>query len=339
MKTAIVTEAYKVEIQEKELPALRDNDVKIRVEMAGICGSDLHLFKGTHAFRKPPAILGHEIAGEVVETGAGVTRFTAGDRVTVEPQVGCGKCEFCLDHRVNLCPNKTVPGTPSWSGTFAEYFIAPEQTLYPLADQVDYKSGVMVEPLAVAVQAMNVAGEAKGGTAAILGCGTIGLLALEIAKLYGYGRTYCTDTANFNLELARELGAEAAYNPLENDPVPMIREATGGRGVDVVFVAAGAPGIIDQASAMTRKGGKIVLIAMITTPIPVYTYSIVFNEQALLGSMTYTTEAFLKASELVNGGLPVGKVVTHVLPMSEAQRGLDMLDKKAENVGKILVQP
>lgn len=340
MKVAFVTEPLKVEIRDVPIPSVGEEDVLIQMAYAGICGSDLHLYKGTHAFRKLPAALGHEISGTVVRVGKKVTQFHIGDHVTVEPQIVCGECEFCRSGRQNLCTRKIVPGTPQWLGTFAEYFVAPERTVYKIVEKVDLKVAALVEPLAVAVQAMNVAlNHGVVGDVAILGSGTIGLLLLLLAKRLGFEKVFCTDTADFNTKLAIRLGATAAFDPLKTDVIKEIQTGTAGKGVDICFVAAGAPNIIDQASALTKKCGTVVLVSMITKPIPVYTYSFVFNEQTLVGTMTYTTDAFKKACDLINEGLDPAPIITHVLPMEQAQKGLEILSQKTENAGKVLVCP
>ena len=339
MKVAVITKPYEVQIQEMECPKAKSDEVLIRVVTAGICGSDLHLFKGTHAFRKLPAVLGHEVAGEIIETGSAVTRFKAGDRVTVEPQVGCGSCEQCMAGRINLCAKKAVPGTPNWIGTFADYFIAPEKTVYRLNETVSYELGTLIEPLAVAVHAVRVVNEAKDSTLVILGCGTIGLLSLVVAREHGISRIICTDTAPYNRKMAMEMGAAASYDPITDDVTAAVLAATNGRGADAVIIAAGAANIVDQASAVARKCGKIVLVSMMTKPVSVYTYSLVFKEQTLVGTMTYTTDDFAAACEMINRGLDLCKMITHELPMSDSQKGLTMLDQKLENVVKILVHP
>ena len=339
MRVAVVTEPYKVEILEMPVPEIKEHDVLIQTVVAGICGSDLHLFKGTHAFRKPPAPLGHEIAGVVKEVGSAVKHIKVGDRVTVEPQVGCGQCEYCQSGRANLCEHKMVPGTPSWGGTFAEYFVAPEQTIYRLGDSIDFETGALVEPLAVAVQAMNTYSGKSKDSIAILGCGTIGLLTLAVAKKRGFQRIYCTDPAPFNRKLAIQMGADAAYDPITCDAVQEIRKGNGDKGVTLCVIAAGAANIVDQASALTKKQGQIVLVSMITKPIPIYTYSLVFNEQRLKGSMTYTSQAFEEACRLVNEGIDIHPVITHNLPMEKTMYGLNVLDTKKEDAGKILIHP
>ena len=339
MKVAVVTKPYEVEIQDRPIPPIGDHDILIQTAYAGICGSDLHLYKGTHAFRKLPASLGHEISGTIVRIGEKVSALRVGDRVTVEPQITCGKCAYCRSGRQNLCENKVVPGTPDWLGTFAEYFVAPEKTVYKIADGMDLKSAALIEPLAVAVQAMNAYHGLEKESIAILGSGTIGLMTLAIAKRRGFKKVFCTDTATFNLALAKQMGATATFDPLESDVVSQIRKLTGGKGVDVCIVAAGAPNIVDQASAVTKKCGSIILVSMITKPIPVYTYSFVFNEQTLIGTMTYTTAAFAEACRLVNDGLDLSCIITHDLPMEQTDKGLMILNEKVENAGKILIHP
>lgn len=338
MKAAYVVEPRKVEIRVIDVPALKDDEVLIKVKTAGVCGSDLHLFKGTHAFRKPPAILGHEVVGDIIEIGKNVKNFKVRDRVTVEPHLGCGECEFCKQNLVNLCINKKAPGTPGWIGTFAEYFNAPEKAVYKINDNVSYEMGTLIEPLAVAVHAIDRITVAEKDTLVILGSGTIGLLALVAAREAGYKNIICTDLQEFNLEMALKQGAKLALNPLKEDVVARVKEFTGGRGADVALIAADAKVVVDQASAMVRKRGEVGIIAMITEKIPVYTYSFIFNEQTLFGAMTYETKDFVKATEMINNNLDLSDFITQKFPLEESQRALDILDEKKENVVKVIVE-
>lgn len=338
MKAAFVVDKNKVEIRDIDVPAIKDDEVLIKVKTVGVCGSDLHLFKGTHAFRKPPVILGHEIAGEVVEIGHNVTKFKVGDRVTVEPHIGCGECEFCIRGLVNICTNKNAPGTPGWIGTFAEYFNAPEKAVYKIEENISYEMGTLVEPLAVAVHALDRVTVKEKDSIAILGSGTIGLLTLVAAREAGYKNIICTDTQDFNLEMAKKQGATLALNPLKEDVVAKVREFTNGRGVDVAIVTADAKVIVDQASSMVRKRGEVGIVAMITEEIPVHTYNFVFNEITLFGAMTYETKDFAKANEMIMNGLDLSDFVTQRLPLDESQQALDILNEKKENVVKIIVE-
>lgn len=340
MKAAFVTDLKKVEIKHIDKPHITPDQVLIKTVTAGVCGSDLHLYLGTHPFRKAPAILGHEITGQIVEVGSNVTNLHIGDRVTVEPQLGCGHCLHCLEGDENLCLSKQVPGTPAWIGTFAEYFPAPACKTYKLADNVSYEVGTLIEPLAVAVHALHrIDTGTAGQTLVILGSGTVGLLALAVAKAQGYSNIICTDTAQYNRDMALKFGAHYAFNPLTDDVPAKVKEITGGQGADAALVCAGAPNIIDQASKCTKKLGLVGLVAMITRDIPVYTYGFVFNEQKLVGCMTYAHKYFAEAVQLVNNGLNLSDYITQVFPLDKAQEALACLAEKKEHVIKVLVKP
>jgi L-iditol 2-dehydrogenase len=338
MRAAVVTGVEKVSIEEIEKPSIKDDEVLIKARTVGVCGSDLHLFRGKHAFRKPPAILGHEVSGDVVEIGKNVRNIKVGDRVTVEPQYGCGECDFCRQGSVNLCQGKVVPGTAQWIGVFVEYFNAPEKTVYKLNDAIGYRMGTMIEPLAVAVRALHRATIKEKDCLVIFGAGTIGLLCLVVAKHLGFKTVVCTDVARFNLDMALKHGATRAINPLEIDPVDIVKQLTGGKGADLALVAAGAPDILDQASACVRKWGEIGVIAMITEKIPFYSYSIVSNEQRMYGALSYATHDFKEAADMINGGLDLTDFVTQTLDLAHTQQGLDILNQKKEGAVKVMIE-
>ncbi|MBM7717468.1 alcohol dehydrogenase catalytic domain-containing protein [Siminovitchia sp. FSL H7-0308] len=338
MKAAVVVEPNKVEIQDIGIPEIKGDEVLIKVKTVGVCGSDLHLFKGTHAFRKPPAVLGHEVAGEIIKIGNDVTNFKVGDRVTVEPHIGCGKCEYCIKNLINLCSNKCVPGTESWGGTFADYFNAPQNKVYKIADHISDEIATLIEPLAVGIHAIERISVPERDTIAILGSGTIGLLTLVAAREAGYKHIICTDTQPFNLKMAERHGAALALNPLEEDVAAKILEFTNGRGVDVAIVAADSKVIVDQAASIVRKRGEVGIVAMITQQIPVNTYQFVFNEISLFGAMTYETKDFKKACKLINEGLDISDFITQRLPLNQSQQALDILSEKKENVVKVIVE-
>ena len=338
MKAAFVSDVEKVTIQEIERPKIKSDEVLIKVKTVGVCGSDLHLFRGTHAFRKPPAILGHEIAGDVIEIGPDVKNIKIGDRVTVEPQVGCGKCDLCKQGSINLCGAKVVPGTPKWIGTFVEYFNAPEKAIYKLNDSVSYEMGTLIEPLAVAVHALNRITVKEKDCLVILGSGTVGLLSLVAAKKFGYQNIVCTDTMPFNRDMALRHGATAAVDPIQESPAEVVKKLTHGKGADVALIAAGAKNIADQATECVKKHGEVGIIAMITQDIPFYTYRMVFNEQRMFGAMTYESKDFQQAVQWINGGLDLSDFVTQELEFSKAQEGLNILSQKKENVVKVMLK-
>ncbi|MFZ7946120.1 MULTISPECIES: zinc-dependent alcohol dehydrogenase [Bacillaceae] len=339
MKAVFVESACEVIVKDVELPQVAEKDVLIKVKVTGICGSDIHTYKGLHLFRKPPVIIGHEVAGEVVKIGAGVTQFQVGDRVTVEPQVGCGSCEACLTGNVNYCEHRGAPGLNGWYGTMAEYFAAPEQTVFKLPDSMTFDQGVLVEPLAVGVHAVRKADIQLGDKVAILGAGPIGLLTLAAAKAAGATTVLVTDIMDYALKSASKMGATHTLNTLnKQDWISEAKEVVGGE-FDKVLVAAGVPGIIDQAISLLGRGGRCVTIAMFHGTQTFDIVNLQQQEKEIVGCMTYTREDTISAIELIHAGhVAEDVIITHKLPYEEAARGFQMVDKKEDSSLKVLVE-
>jgi len=208
----MLQEAGRIVVQEAPRPAVGRGEVLIRVAYAGVCGSDLHAFLGTHPFRKPPVVLGHELSGTVAEVGEGVEGLAVGDLVTVLPAVSCGQCRACVAGRTNICENRVVPGVQGWLGAFAEYFAAPATVTYPLGRHTTLVQGALAEPLAVAAHAVERGGVGAGSDVLILGGGTIGLLIGYAAQRAGARSVAITDLYDYNLTVASALGIAHTYN-------------------------------------------------------------------------------------------------------------------------------
>ena len=337
MKGVIITEPGMAVVREMDTPIPKEDEVLMRVEAAGLCGSDLHIFRGMHLTRKPPVMPGHEVAGVVVEAGKLVKSVQTGDRVTVEPNNYCGQCPVCLSGNTNLCPNKIVPGLKGWEGTFGEYFTAPKKCVYKIQPETTFDCAVLAEPLAVAVHAVKRAG--VGSRMLILGCGTIGLMVLQVALLNGYAEVYCTDTVAYNRKIALELGAKAVWDPLSEDVPENVMSATGHLGMDAVMIAAAAPGILDQALSAAKVHANVVLIAMMSKPQQMDTSYFGNREVNFTGTGIYTPADFREALEYIENGLDLSLLVTHKLPMSDVQRAFELYGNKTENVIKILIDP
>ncbi|MHB1160296.1 MAG: zinc-dependent alcohol dehydrogenase [Chloroflexota bacterium] len=340
MKAAVLQAPYRITVEEMPEPEPKPQEVKIRVVAAGICGSEVHAYRGTHPWRHPPSILGHEMTGQVVAVGVEVRRIQVGDRVTVEPQVVCGVCGQCSAGFPNLCTDKTFLGTKKWIGAYAEFIVSPERCVYPLPEQVSYAEGVMVEPLAVGVHAVRESGLGPGGSALILGAGTIGLGALASAVEAGATTIIATDVADFNLAVARELGATATVNIRHQDVLRVVSDLTDGKGVDVALVAAGVPEVVNQAISAVRPRGRVLLIAIFDQPIKIDdAYAITCGERVLRGSQTYCPQDMQKALDLIaSGRVDAGKFITHRLPMRQLQRGFDIADKRLEDCIKVVLE-
>jgi len=288
MKAMKFPEAGRAEIVEVPVPTPGAGEVLVRVKAAGICASDVAAFKGTHNFRRPPVITGHELAGEIVALGRNVTGLRVGDRVALEPHVGCGRCDYCRQGDYHECPEKRYVGVGEWIGAFAEYVVATDSMCHSMPARMPYDEAAMLEPFCVGLHAVRRAEPRMGETVAILGVGTIGMMTLLAVRCGGPGWIAVTDPSAAKRDLAVRCGADVALDPAREDPTTAILKATGGRGVDVVFVAAAAPGVLDQAVTICRRMGRMVVIASFFSGGGVEAKLVQQREQTILGTSMYT---------------------------------------------------
>lgn len=338
MKAVYVEDAYEVNLRDVDIPKLGKNDVLIKVKMAGICGSDIHTYKGLHPFRKPPVIIGHEVSGVVKEVGENVQGIKIGNKVTVEPQRGCGNCEYCLSGNVNLCESRIAPGIDNWLGTMSEYFVTNEKAVFLLPDDMDYKTGVLAEPLAVGVHAARKGNISIDSKVAILGAGPIGLLSMAVARAAGATTTYVTDVLDYSLNVAKQMGATHTKNIQgKRDWHDVVINEIGGE-FDVVLIAAGVPGIIDDGLKLLKKGGRIVTIAMFQGTQTFDIHNLQNQEKEIVGCMTYnSTDTYTAINLLANNKIITEPLISHILEKENADYGFRIVDKKEEQSLKVLI--
>lgn len=340
MRSAVIDKPYSIELREVDPPAIKkDDQVKIKVIVTGICGSEIHAYHGTHPFRIPPVISGHEFAGVIVEKGEAVTRFQVGDRVTVEPHYGCGVCKLCQAGRYNICRDKKVLGTQEWTGSFGEYVVVPESTVVKLPDDVSFEQGALIEPLAVGVHAVRKAGVGLGSKVAILGAGPIGLGLLLAAKNSGATKIFITDALDFNLDIAGKLGATHTINTLKENAVESVIEETDGEGADIVFLAVGIESVLNDSLKMVKRGGKISEVALFGKK-PVIEISFIQNKEIKIeGCNMYTIEDFEIAAEAIAANMfDTELLISKVYPIEEVKDAMKTVDEKLENVVKVLLK-
>jgi 2-desacetyl-2-hydroxyethyl bacteriochlorophyllide A dehydrogenase len=340
MRAAVIDKPYSIELLEVDPPALKQEDqVKIRVIVTGICGSEIHAYHGTHPFRIPPVISGHEFAGIVVETGKNVSRISIGDRVTVEPQFGCGECKLCQTGRYNICRDKKVLGTQEWQGSFGEYVVVPERTVVKLPDNVSFEQGALIEPLAVGVHAVRKAAVGLGSKVAILGAGPIGLGLLLAAKNSGATKIFITDALDFNLDIAGKLGATHTINTLKENAVESVLKETNGEGADIVFLAVGIESVLNDSLKIVKRGGKISEVALFGKK-PVIEISYIQNKEIKIeGCNMYTIEDFEIAAEAIAANMfDTDLLISKVYPIEEVKAAMKTVDEKLENVVKVLLK-
>jgi L-iditol 2-dehydrogenase len=337
VKAALFDEIKHMSLIEKDIPVPAENDVLIRVIIAGICGSEIHAYNGTHPFRKPPSILGHEVVGEVVQVGKNVMAIAPGDRVTIEPHFGCGECLYCSDQHYHLCKRKTVLGTTKWEGGFAEYVVAPQQTVYKVPRSFPPELTVLTEPLAVGIHAVKVADIKKGDKVAILGSGPIGLLVAVAALHAGAGVVCISDAVPYNLEVGKELGATHTVNVRQSTLKEYVTTEMG--EVDTVFVTVGVKSVVSDALSIIKRKGKIISIALFEEEVPINLNQFMISEAQMLGSSMYTKEDFDQAIQVIaSKDFPLEKLVTHLFPFERINEAMEVALTKKGSPIKVLVQ-
>jgi 2-desacetyl-2-hydroxyethyl bacteriochlorophyllide A dehydrogenase len=341
VKAAVLDSVRHVSIRNVGAPTISaDDEVLIRVRTVGICGSEVHAYNGTHPFRKPPAILGHEMAGDVVEVGAAVARHKAGDRVIVDPHWTCGVCTYCRNGDTNLCPTKKVMGTQEWPGAFGEYVVVPESSVVGLPDHLSYVQGSLIEPLTIGAHLARRAGISAGDSVAVLGTGCIGGMTVGVCHALGAGPIIAADVKQHCLDAARErLGATHDILLPGRDLVDEVARITGGEGVSAVFVAADDPALVTQAIQIARGHGRIGLVALLSTaPLQFMGYDVIRKELQIIGnSMSIHEDVQMAVRMAATGDVDVEAVFTHLMPIDNAQRALELAATKADNAIKVVL--
>jgi L-iditol 2-dehydrogenase len=347
MKAAVLTEPFNYEVTEVTEPEVRPNWLKVRVEKTGICGSEVHAFKGTHPFRKPPIISGHELGGVVTEVGGSVERFKSGDRVTVEPQISCGECTYCEKGNYNLCTSKEVMGTTDdtgkWTGSFGEYVLAPESKTYLIPDNLSFSQASLIEPLAVGEHNLDQVNADESDSLIIFGAGTIGLSTLIDARARGMDEILVTDVKDYNLQMASDLGARYAVNVAEESLEKQAQKAFGKEGADTAIIAVGKAPIFKDALNLTRRDGRIVIVGMMHEKINLDLHEIgaTGKEKTVTGSTVYTGKDFDRIITLLDqgdiSGTDLDGLITHEMSIEQVQEAHELIVEGDEDCIKIIL--
>ncbi len=309
-----------VELRDIEEPTTQAGQVKIRVVAAGICGTDLHIYKDE--FRSwPPVVLGHEVAGEIVEIGENVTGLQIGARVTTETYFyTCGQCRYCRSGQNNLCLYRRSIGS-AVNGGFTQYVVVPASNIHSLPENVDFEAGALTEPLACVVHGVSSAPTVSPGDVAVIsGPGAIGLLALQVVKAAGATVVILgTDVDAHRLQLARDLGADHVVNVQRDDPKPLIANLTDeGLGADVVYECSGAGPAASQLLDLVRRRGRYVQIGLFGKSVAWDLDQICYKELVVTGSNASVPSAWLKALRLLaTGAVQTKPLITHIFDVTD----------------------
>ena len=336
MKAAIWYGGKDIRIEEVPLPKIKDDEVLVKVKAVSICGSDLHAYLGISKRRVPPLVMGHEFSGEVTKLGKKVKNFSEGERVVVEPIISCGTCQLCRQGSNNICQNLQLVGLHV-SGAFSEYVSVPAKKCYTLPMAVSFEEASLIEPLAVAVHAVNLASLEKKESICIIGSGAIGLMTLQVAREKGVRNIVALDTLEYRLAVARKFGATTTINVTKEDPVQKI---LADRGADAVFEAVGHQQTVQQGLGMVKKGGTVIIIGMLEATMQLPMLDITVKEIELHGSYGYTSDDFQQALNLISKKkVKVIPLITHLLPLDNIKHGFEILSLAAENVIKVVLTP
>jgi L-iditol 2-dehydrogenase len=347
MRAAVYRGLSVVNVEEIPTPAILPGEILIRVEACGICHTDLK--KIEHNLLDPPRVYGHETAGVVAAVGAGVTRFRAGDRVLAFHHIPCLACFYCQHKLYAQCPvYKKVGITAGFEpagGGFSQYVRVMdwivERGVEKIPDEIPFERATLVEPLNTCLKAVAQCDPQPGDFVLVIGQGPIGLMFTMLAKRTG-ARIAATDTMAERLEIAERCGAEFAWNPLGRDIAGEVKRLTGGRGADIVIVAASARDIVNQAIASSRPGARILLFAQTskTERIEASGADICVGERTLFGCYSASVDLQKESARLVfSGELPVEELISHRLPLTKIRAGFNLALHPEPKSLKIIVQP
>ncbi|WZL72994.1 NAD(P)-dependent alcohol dehydrogenase [Clostridiaceae bacterium 35-E11] len=328
--------------KEIPVPAIDDNEVLIKVDVVGICGSDLHYYEHGRIgdfVVEGDFILGHEAAGEVVKVGKNVKNLKIGDRVALEPGKTCGKCEHCKSGKYNLCKDVEFFATPPYHGVFANYVSHPEDMCFKLPENVSNIEGAMVEPLSVGLHATGEGQVKLGDTVVIFGAGCIGLSTLLASKARGASTIIIVDIMENRLEKAKELGATHTINPKEVNSVEKILALTSDKGADVVIDTAGAEVTVKQTVDVLKAGGTIVLVGMTPKDEIEFNFMKLMSKEGQVKTIfRYRNLYSVAINAIASGAIPIKDLVSHEFDFEETKDAFDYTIQNPDKVIKAVIR-
>jgi threonine 3-dehydrogenase len=316
------------------------NEVLVRVRWAAICGTDIHIYNWNDYAKqriKPPIIFGHEFSGDIVEVGEAVRKFKIGDRVAGETHIPCNSCVECMTGNQHNCEDMKILGIHV-NGSFSDYVALPQDCVWLLDDKMDYKTGALLEPMGVAVHGV-FSGDISRKTVLLLGCGPIGLMAVAACAAGGAAKVFAVDIVDEKLKLAKEMGADYAYNSKNCDFIALVKEATHGRGVDVIIDYSGHTGLVAQSFSTLKKGGRFTFVGLPGNSLTINpTDDIIYKEamvNGVTGRLMYKT--WFQCNELLtSGACNINKIIGGVYNIGDYEKAFTALKEGA--VGKMMFE-
>ncbi|MGV8973653.1 MAG: zinc-dependent dehydrogenase [Rhodoglobus sp.] len=335
-----------IRLEDAPEPSPGAGDVKIRVRACSACGTDVKISKFGHQNITPPRVMGHEIAGEVVEVGADVTGWAPGDRVQVIAAIPCGKCADCLAGHMTICPNQVSMGY-QFDGGFAEFMIVPKVVLdvdglNRIPEGVSYAEASVAEPLACAINAQELVRVEPGNDVVVIGSGPIGCLHVQVARSHGAGRVFLVELSRERLDMAAAIvKPDAAICAAEEDPIEAVLKLTNGRGADVIITAAASGKAQEQALQMVAREGRISFFGGLpkdNSVIALDSNLVHYRELMIIGANGSSPEHNKRAlAKIADGSVPVKDLITHRLPLEQVLEGIGIVSR-GEAI-KVTIEP
>lgn len=346
MKAAVYLNPGHIEIREVSTPTAGPGEVVLAIDACTVCGTDVRIYKHGHRNVTPPRITGHEICGTVKEVGPGVEGITVGERVIVYTEVGCGRCEYCIQKRINMCAERKAIGY-AFDGGFAEYMKVPaaavaQGNLIKVPDGVPSAHAAIAEPLACCLNGQRFLDISLGDTVVVFGAGAIGCMHLELAKRQGAAKLILiNNSSEERLRLAERFDPDVCITAAKEDPVEAVLKATQGRGADVVIVACSSPKAQEQAIAMAAPHGRISLFGGLPGTEPRISFDsnrVHYKELSVFGAFSAYPHQYLQALNYISSGIiPAEKLLTHEFPLDQTAQAIETA-AKGEAL-KVVVRP
>jgi L-iditol 2-dehydrogenase len=349
MNAARLHSAKTIRLDTVEPPASpAAGEVIIQVEAVGICGSDLHVYADGHIGSTQlanPLVLGHEFMGTISAVGPEATDghhqpLTVGTRVAVDPASPCYSCEMCEKGHPNLCPNHTFYGLYPHDGALQQQMIVNARNCFPIPDAISDAGGTLLETLGVAIHTLDLSHVRIGDDAAVIGCGPVGLLIIQLCRLAGVNNLYAFDLHDWRVERALALGATHGWTPEAGDPQRLIAEHTAGRGVDIAIEAAWADHSVQMAADMLRPGGRLVLAGIPGDDTLTMQHSTARRKGLTIMMVRRMKHTYPRAIALAtSGAVQLDSLVTHHFPLAETAHAFDLNFRYQDNIVKAIVHP
>ena len=342
MKVAVMEGIGKMGYIERPIPEVKPDEVLVKLEYVGICGSDMHYYEtgaiGSYVV-EPPFVLGHEPGGTVVEVGSNVTHLKVGDKVALEPGKTCGECEFCKSGKYNLCPDVIFFATPPVDGVFQEYVAHEAALCFKLPENVNTLEGALIEPLAVGFHAANQADAKEGQTAVVMGAGCIGLVSMMALKAKGVSKVYVVDVMQKRLDKAMELGADGVINGAEVNAVEELMKLTDGKGCDLAIETAGTEITTRQCIHAVKKGATIVCVGYSKTGEMTLPMSLALDKEIRFETVFRYRHIYPMAIDAVaSGKVNLKGIVTDIFDFDDIQNAMDKSVADKANIVKAVVK-